>query len=360
MELFVISVAVVLIISALCSLTEAALYAVAPAYVRQLAESGTTQGRLLARFKDNIGLPISAILIANTVANTAGASVAGAQARFLFGESALLWFSALFTLAVLVLSEIIPKVIGVSRNRAVSRMMAVPLDGLVRALWPLVRLTEQFSGAIGGSREPLAPESEIQRIAELSAEEGSILQSEATLVKNVLKLDEIRARDIMTPRTVVFKWPDNLTVKDMSNEAWALPHARIPLHDASESDEWTGLVLRRDILASLARDEFDRTLKSLSKPLEFVPATLPGHNLLSLFIKRRKHLFGVIDEFGHVIGIVTLEDVLESLIGEEIVDETDKAVDMREVARKRIRQQYGDTLSERDETEDGRNGGEGN
>ncbi|MEJ2240354.1 MAG: DUF21 domain-containing protein, partial [Gemmatimonadales bacterium] len=155
MELFVISVAVVLIVSALCSLTEAALYAVAPAYVRQLAESGTTQGRLLARFKANIGLPITAILIANTVANTAGASVAGAQARFLFGESALLWFSALFTIAVLVFSEVIPKIVGVSRNRAVARLMAVPLDGLVRALWPVVRFTERFSSALGGAQEPV-------------------------------------------------------------------------------------------------------------------------------------------------------------------------------------------------------------
>ncbi len=344
MELFVTSVLVVLIVSALCSLSEAALYAVAPAYVRELAESGTVQGRLLARFKTNIGPPITAILIMNTVANTAGATVAGAQARFLFGESALLWFSALFTVAVLVLSEIIPKVVGVSRNRAVSRMMAVPLDALVRGLWPLVRLTQRFSSAIGGSSEPVAPESEIQRIADLSAEEGSILQSEATLVKNVLRLDEIRARDIMTPRTVVFKRPDNLTVKDMSNEAWSLQHARIPIHDASETDDWTGLVLRRDILASLARDEFDVTLKALAKPLEFVPETLLGHELMNLFIKRRKHLFGVLDEYGHVIGIVTLEDILESLIGEEIVDETDKVVDMREVARKRSRQQYGDAL----------------
>jgi CBS domain containing-hemolysin-like protein len=326
MELFITAVAIVLIVSALCSLSEAALYSVAPAYVRQLAESGTTQGRLLTRFKQNIGPPITAILVMNTVANTAGASIAGAQARFLFGESALLWFSALFTLAVLVLAEIIPKVIGVSRNRAVSRMMAIPLDGLVRALWPFVRLTQRFSGAIAGGREPVAPESEIGRIADLSAEEGSILQSEATLVKNVLKLDEIRARDIMTPRTVVFKQPDNLTVEEISKEAWALPYARIPVHDAEETDDWTGLVLRR-------------------------PETLPGHTLLNQFLRRRKHLFGVIDEYGNIIGIVTMEDVLESLIGEEIVDETDKVVDMREVARKRSQQQYGDALPSQDETD---------
>ena len=351
MDLFITSVAVVLVVSALCSLSEAALYAVAPGYVRQLADSGNVRGRLLTRFKENMGPPITAILILNTVANTAGAAIAGAQARFLFGESALLWFSALFTLAVLVLSEIIPKVVGVTRNRVVSRAIAVPLSGVVRALWPFVWLSQRFSDALVSSREPVAPESEVWRIADLSAEEGSILPSEAALVKNVLRLDEIKARDIMTPRTVVFKQPNNLTVKDISKDAWALPHARIPIHDAVDTENWTGQVLRRDILACLGRDQFDVTLAALAKPLEFVPETLPGHELLQQFLKRRKHLFGVLDEHGHVIGIVTLEDVLESLIGEEIVDETDNVVDMREVARKRSVQQYGETAPDPTERE---------
>jgi CBS domain containing-hemolysin-like protein len=342
MDLFVTSVALVLIVSALCSLSEAALYAVAPGYVRQLSESGSTQGRLLTRFKQNMGPPITAILIMNTVANTAGASLAGAQARILFGESALLLFSALFTLAVLVFSEIMPKVIGVSRNRAVSRVIAIPIAWLVKILWPFVRLTQRFSAVLAGGREPVAPESEVRRIADLSAEEGSILQSEAALVKNVLTLDEVKARDIMTPRTVVFKQPDNLTVKDISKDAWALPHARIPVHNADDTDDWTGSVLRTDILACLGRDQFDMTLASLARPLSFVPETLAGNKLLSLFIKRRKHLLGVIDEYGNITGIVTLEDVLESLIGEEIVDETDRVVDLREVARKRSIEQYGD------------------
>lgn len=342
MNLFITSVAIVLIVSALCSLSEAALYAVAPGYVRKLTESGTAQGKILARFKENMGPPITAILILNTVANTAGASIAGAQARFLFGEAAILWFSALFTIAVLVLSEIVPKVIGVSRNRVISRAVAVPLDLAIRGMWPVVRLTQRLSAAVAGSGEPVAPESEVKRIADLSAEEGSILQSEATLVKNVLKLDEIKARDIMTPRTVVFKQPDNLTVQDMSPDAWALPHARIPIHDAADRDNWTGLVLRRDILACLGRDQFDVTLASLAKPLSFVPETVRGNELLSLFLRMRRHLFGVIDEYGNIIGIVTLEDVLESLIGQEIVDETDEVVDMREVARKRSIQRYGD------------------
>jgi len=359
MDLFITAVILVVIVSALCSLSEAALYAVAPGYVRQLSESGSTQGRVLARFKQNMGPPITAILIMNTVANTAGASVAGAQARMLFGESALLWFTALFTLAVLVLSEIMPKVIGVSRNRAVSRTLAVPIAWLVKLLWPFVRLTQRFSAVLAGGREPVAPESEVRRIADLSAEEGSILESEAALMKNVLMLDEIKARDIMTPRTVVFKQPDSLTVEAMSKDAWALPHARIPIHNADDTDDWTGLVLRTDILASLGRDQFDKTLASLARPLTFVPETLAGNRLLSLFIKRRKHLFGVIDEYGDIIGIVTLEDVLESLLGEEIVDETDRVVDLREVARKRSIKQYGDAMPTPTESEPSESG-EGN
>jgi len=350
MSLFVISVVTVLVVSALCSLSEAALYAVAPGYVRRLTESGTIQGRILARFKENMGPPITAILILNTLANTAGASIAGAQARALFGEMAVFWFAAVFTLAVLVLSEIVPKVIGVSRNRAVARAVAVPLHGVVRILGPVVWFAHRLSAAVSASGEPVAPESEVSRIADLSAEEGSILESEAELVKNVLSLDEVKARDIMTPRPVVFKKAGDITVRDMSPDAWALPHARIPIHSAADADDWTGLVLRRDILACLGRDEFDTTLQSLAKPLAFVPETLNGHQLLNLFVRLRKHLFGVIDEYGNIIGIVTLEDVLESLIGEEIVDETDKVVDMRDVAHKRSLQQYGDALPQPDES----------
>jgi len=341
-ELLIASVVVVLVVSALCSVSEAALYAVAPAHVRQLAESGARPGKVLMQFKQSPGRPITAILIMNTVANTAGAVVAGAQARLVFGESALIWFSAAFTIAVLVLAEIVPKVVGVTRSRSVSRMIAVPLDLVVRLLSPVVWLTERFSEALAGRAEPLAPRAEVHRMSDLSAEEGSILPEEATLVKNVLKLDKVRTRDIMTPRTVVFRRPDDLTVRDMLPEAWTLPHARIPIYDADDRDNWTGVVLRHDILATLGKDDFEVTLKSLAKPFLVVPDMLRGYELLRQFLKHRRHLFGVIDEHSNIIGIVTLEDLLEELIGQEIVDETDKVVDMREAARKRSEQQYGD------------------
>ena len=346
MELFFISVAVVMLVSAVCSLSEAALYAVAPGYVRRLKEAGTTQGRVLSRFKENIGIPITAILILNTASNTAGAVLVGAQARVLLGGGVLIWFSILFTIAILAFSEIIPKILGVNHSRTVSRLVAVPINGLVRVLWPAVWITQRFTKGMRDRQEPVAPESEVHRLADLSAEEGSILPEEAVLVKNVLRLDEIKTRDIMTPRTVVFNRTETTTVREMSKEAWALPHARIPIHDEADRDHWTGVVLRRDILASLAKDAFDVTLKSLAKPLFVVPDTLPSHLLLQSFLRNRRHLFGVADEYGNLVGIVTLEDVLEELIGEEIVDETDRAVDMREVAMEQRDRKFGPAEAE--------------
>jgi CBS domain containing-hemolysin-like protein len=335
MALFITAVTIAIGVSALCSLTEAGLYAVRLTYVRQLAQSGRRAGTILLKFKKNMGRPITAILILNTFANTAGAAIAGAQARLLFGDRFLIWFSIFFTFAILTLSEILPKVAGVAYNRPVARFSSIPLSGIIAALLPLVWLGERASGFLRRARpEPMAPEEEVHQMAALSAEEGSILPLEATLVRNVLRLNEIKARDIMTPRTVVFRVSADLTVRDLADEVLRLPHARIPIADPDEPDHWVGVVLRRDLLAALARDEFDTTIASLAKPLDFVPQVMLGHELLHAFQTRRVHLLGVLDEFGGVAGIVTLEDVLESLLGQEIVDETDAVVDMQDAARR--------------------------
>jgi len=336
MLLFIIALVFALGVSALCSLTEAGLYAVRLTYARQLAQSGRRAGAILLDFKQNMERPITAILILNTTANTAGAAIAGAQAHVLFGESALLWFSVVFTLAVLTFSEILPKVAGVAYNRTVARLASVPLEGVITLLAPLVWLGQRASSFLRQAHpEPMAPEEEVRQMAALSAEEGSILPLEATLVRNVLRLNEIKARDIMTPRTVVFRVRADLTVRDLAEEAVRLPHARIPIVAPDEPEHWQGVVLRRDLLAALARDEFDATLQSLAKPLEFVPQVVRGHQLLNEFLTKRVHLLAVLDEFGGVSGIVTLEDVMESLLGQEIVDETDAVVDMQDAARKR-------------------------
>ena len=336
MTVLIVSVAIVLLVSGLCSLSEAAIYAVRMPYVRNLTEAGTMSGRLLMGFKENMEQPISAILVINTVANTAGAAVAGAQAHTLYGEASMLWFSACFTLAVLVIAEIIPKIVGVAYSERVSRLVALPLHVMTRVLLPLVWVIQQMSQYLKPSK-PLqaAPEEEVEQLARMSAEEGSILAEEADLVQNVLHLNDVTAREIMTPRPVVLKFPAGMTVQQVSERTAEWTYSRIPVFADDDPEIWVGFVLRRDILACLAKDEFDVALESICRPLLFVDEGTAGHVLLKSFVRRKTHIFGVTDWFGDLIGIVTLEDVVESLIGEEIVDEVDSAVDMQEVARLR-------------------------
>jgi CBS domain containing-hemolysin-like protein len=339
MTVFFIAVAVALVGSALCSLTEAALYAVSPSYVRQLSESGSSAGKALARFKGDMARPIAAVLIVNTAANTAGASIAGAQFRKTWPEVDLFWFAALFTLGILFLSEILPKVAGVAFNRGISHAVSVPLELVIGALSPMVWISQHLTRAISRrDMGPQASEEEVRHLAELSAEEGSILPEEKRWVHNILQLDTIKAQDVMSPRTMVVTASANDTVGDLAEKAAQWPNARIPICSPDDPENWIGLVLRRDVLVRLAGDRFDETLESFKKPIEFVPNTTPCHKLLTAFTAKRAHLFAVVDEYGTIVGIVTLEDVMESIIGAEIVDETDAVADLQAAARLRPQQ----------------------
>lgn len=340
MSIFVASVALVLIVSAICSLSEAAIYAVRMPYVRKISAAGSRSGLVLSDFKENMERPISAILIVNTAANTAGAAVAGSQARVLFGEASMLWFALLFTTAVLFVSEIIPKVIGVVYNRPVATAMAVPWAAAVKMLTPIIWLTQGVSRLLKPAESAIAPEEEVQHFAMMSAEEGSIMPHEAEMVSNVLRLDRLTTRDLMTPRPVVFKLAADLKVGEVSEQVREWTHTRVPIYAANDPESWIGFVISRDVLDAQARDQFDTKLESLAWPLYFVSESTAGHVLLRTFLKRRTHLFGVVDSYGDVTGIVTLEDVLESLIGEEIVDEVDSAVDMQEVAQLRKKERF--------------------
>lgn len=355
MTLFVISVGIVLVASAICSLSEAAIYAVRKPYIMNLVESGSPAGRVLAGFKENMALPISAILIVNTAANTAGAAVAGYQVQEIFGRGAIVWFTLLFTLAVLVFSEIIPKVIGVLYNRGVAKMVAVPWAAAIKVLYPLVWIIERLT-QVFEPKEPVitAPEEEVKQLAAISAKEGSILPIEAELVKNVLKLNDVSASDILTPRSVVFRLSSEMTIRQVAADVREWTVSRIPIFDKNDPENWTGMVMTRQILTCMAKDQFDTTLSSLAKPMFFVPEQSRAHVLLREFLRRRTHLFGVLDEYGEIEGVVSLEDVIESLIGEEIIDEVDTAVDMQAVARIRSQQDFGkeETNSEKNETDE--------
>ena len=184
-------------------------------------------------------------------------------------------------------------------------------------------------------RAPIAtaPEDELQQLAELSAEEGSIMAYEADLVRHALELDKVTANKIMTPISVVVTLPNELTLAELRDRRMQWNFSRIPIHDPADQAKWTGFVLSRDVLSSLAMDRFDVALQDLAKPLHFVRYDAPAHKLLKAFLKRRTHMFAVVDRHERVVGVVTLEDVLESLIGFEIVDELDPAVDMQRLAK---------------------------
>lgn len=336
MTLFVLAITTVIGVSFLCSLAEAALYSVSPFHVRRLESGGSRAGKLLGKFKANMDAPVAAILILNTFAHTAGAALAGFQFSRIFPSQSPLLFAILMTLAVLYISEIIPKVLGVTYNRSLSRMLAPPLQLLIVGLSPFVWISKGLTRLLPGrgDKEPVAPEEEVLHMAAMSAEEGSILPIEAHIIENVLRLDRVTAGDIMTPRTVVFSLPAETTLKELSIQGMPLRYSRVPLYTGGDPENLTGVVHRADVYTHLAKDDFAPTLGSVAKPIRFVPESMAAHTLLREFLTERKHMFGVVDEYGGLEGIVTLEDVLEELIGQEIVDESDLAVDMQELARR--------------------------
>jgi CBS domain containing-hemolysin-like protein len=335
MTLLIASVTIVILTSATCSLFEAVLYSVPVAHVETLAGRGRTTGRVLRRLRRNVDRPIAAILSLNTIANTAGAAVAGAAAAQVLGLKALPWFSAAFTLAILIFSEVMPKTAGVVHSRRLAGLIALPLQGLVWIMAPLIALCRLATAAIGrGQASPAVSDEELVVMARLGLQSGSIEEDEARVIQNILALEKKRARDVMTPRTVVFSLPAGLSAAKARAEAGLLVHSRWPIYERN-TDDIVGIVHRRHVLSALADGRDEVKLDSMMKPAHFVPELMPLDRLLRFFLERREHLAVVIDEHGGVAGVVTLEDVLEEILGEEIMDESDQVADLRELARRR-------------------------
>ena len=337
----VVAVGLAVSISAMCSLFEAVLYSVPVGHIEALAESGRTSGRILKALRDRVDRPIAAILSLNTIANTAGAAIAGAAAVKVFGDDRLVWFSVFFTLAILVLSEVIPKTLGVVSARPLASPVARPLLALVWIFRPIIWFTSQLTALMTrGSAQPDVSGEEITVLAKLGLQAGTLDAGKAAVIENILSLDERDVRDIMTPRTVMSSLSASLTLgelKDSQKLAGVFDHSRVPVFD-KDADDVVGMVLRRDVLTAMAEDKFDRRLEEFMRPVDFIAETLSVNRLLHRLLETGQHLVLVIDEYGGLAGLVTLEDVLEEIIGIEIVDEFDPAVDMRELAHRRRQQ----------------------
>lgn len=323
-------------ISFACSFMEAALLAVGPAYVRLLREKGTLTGRVLARFKDNMDKPISAILILNTTGNMVLAGVVGATAYEIWGETGTILVSIVFTILILLFGEFIPKLIGVAYHRKASAIYVVPLSLITYLFAPLIWVISRIAVLFRGKAKIFqVPEEEIRAMAHISAEEGSILPMERQIITHTLALNNVLAGSIMTPRTVVLAADATRRIGDFAQEAFQWKHSRIPVYEG-QIENVIGMVLRREVAAAIAQNQdVDRPLKALLKPIHLVPEMITGDKLLSEFLRRKSHLFGVVDEYGEVVGVVSLEDVIETLLGTEIIDETDAVADMQELARRK-------------------------
>lgn len=332
----VIIAGVSLITSFFCSLLEACLYSVSRSRIQSMVREGSRNARVLSRLRQSIEESIAAILVVNTVANTLGAAWAGALVQEWRGSTALSIFSGVFTAAVLFFAEIVPKSLGVRFADKVAPALAIPLQLMVWALWPIIKVCVLLTRMWGKNvRISHGTEEDIISLAQLIQQQGVIHPHEAHWVANALRLDDTTAYDLMTPSPVVARVPVTMALQNTQMNADHWRYSRLPVCEDEDPDQIVGVLRRRRVFNALARDEFDKTVGDLMESAEFVEGDTPAHLLLDQFLQKRRHLFCVRDKAGHFIGVVTLEDVLESLLGREIVDETDIHEDMQEVARKR-------------------------
>lgn len=339
MVLIIIYMAAALLISAMCSVLEATLLSTPMSYITALEMQGKKGAALLKKYKHNTDRPISAILVINTIANTVGASLVGSQAATMASDMGYQHdmtvgiVSAIFTLLILTFAEILPKTIGSNFWRS----LAIPAASVIRVLiiiaFPLVFILEKLTHLISGkSSQVSVSREEVSAMVTVGAEEGVLEKEENKMIQNLLKLDEITAHEIMTPSVVVSMADSSMTLKEFYKTPEYKNFSRIPIYDDDNSDYITGYVLRQTILERLAEDKFNEKLKTLARPiLSFTEKESVG-NIWEQLLAKKEHISIIIDEYGSLRGIVTLEDVIETMLGFEIVDEKDKVVDMQAYA----------------------------
>ncbi|PSR01025.1 MAG: hemolysin [Bacteroidetes bacterium SW_8_64_56] len=334
MGLLVLYVALAIGVSFLCSMMEAVLLSVTPSYVAALERKGSAVGERIHEFKENVDRPLAAILSLNTIAHTVGAAGVGAQAAIVFGEAYTGIVAAILTLLILVLSEIIPKTLGAVYWRTLTPSVVRMLTATIIAMWPLVKLSQGITHLLSQEEEETAfSREEFTAMAELGEEEGVFEEKESRILRNLFRFNSLRVKDVMTPRTVIFDLPENTTIGEVVEEHDEFRFSRIPVYD-DDPDDITGYVLKDEMLLRAAQEEFDVTLEEMARDILVVHETLPLPDLLERLLDRLEHIALVVDEYGGVAGVVTLEDVVETLLGLEIVDEADSVEDMQALARK--------------------------
>lgn len=339
MTLLIFYASISIFFSFLCSILEAVLLSVTPTFINIKKKEGRSYADALANLKKNVDKPLIAILTLNTIAHTVGAILVGVQAETVFGngDNEILIVSAAMTFLILVLSEIIPKTIGATYWRNLANFTAIGLNILIFPLkyTGILWLLQLSTKLIGGKNSHVSTVSRdsFLAMADLAHEEGVFKESESKVIKNLINFKKILAKDIMTPRTMMVSEDENSSVKTFFEKNQNLRVSRIPIYSGN-TDNITGLVLKDDIYKEMALDHDDRILADLRRDIIIVERALPIPTLFEKLVASKNHMALVVDEYGTVTGLVTMEDVIETLLGLEIMDESDNVEDLQHQARK--------------------------
>jgi len=325
--------------SFLCSLWEAVLLSITPTYAHVKMEQGSRIGHHLKSFKENIDRPLAAILTLNTIAHTAGAIGVGAQAAVIWSEThpIITQFTVpvVMTLAILIISEIIPKTIGANYWKELAPFTVKSLLFIMAALFPLVWMSQLITKVLKKDKaSSVLSRSDFMTTAALGAKEGVFEEAESHIISNLLQFNTVRAADIMTPRTVVKAAAETMTIREFHDANQELRFSRIPVYQEDSKDHITGYVLKTEVLSNIINNNGDKTLESIRREIMVVKRDFPLPDLFDRLMTKREHIALVVDEYGGMEGIATMEDVIETLLGMEIVDELDNSEDMQVLARK--------------------------
>jgi len=337
MSLLILYFSLAITISFLCSILESVLLSVNMSYISLLEKEQPKVGFLLKMHKLNINKSIASILILNTLANTLGAAGVGAQAGMIFGSTAVFYVSVVLTFAILFFSEIIPKTIGALYWKELAPIAAYSIRFLIGLTYPIIIVTLFVTERISKNKKGTNTLSKAELLAStlLSEDEGIIDEKESDLIENVLHLDEVKVKDILTPRSVVFALEENKSIKEIMTDEKLYNFSRIPIYNDS-IDNVTGIVLTKKIFHQATLDD-TTIVKEIKKNIFKINKYIPVPKALDLFIKRKEHMFLVVDRYEQTEGIITLEDCIETILGVEIMDESDTVEDMREYAKQVMR-----------------------
>jgi CBS domain containing-hemolysin-like protein len=335
--LLFIYLAIAIGVSFLCSILEAVLLSITPSFVEQIQTKKPKHGLVLAKVKTRLEESLASILILNTFAHTMGAAGVGAQAIGIFGEKWETMIAVLLTLMILYFSEIIPKTLGATFWRRLAIPSAFVITWLVRVVYPLVWLSTWLTGSFKRGKANEITREEIIALASLGYKDGSLFSQENEYLSNILNSRELRTGDVFTPRTVVHMLHQDITVTAALNHEQTRQFSRIPVYGKT-IDDITGKVIKGDLYEAERNGHGNEPISNFVVKLAAVSEKLPVQQLLDMFIKNHIHIYSVTDEFGQTSGIVTLEDAIESLLGREIVDESDTVTDMQALARDKYRE----------------------